>query len=204
MQPFRALAPFARRAHARRETHARCELCAAPVGERHAHVVELQSRALSCACGACAVLFRDAGAGGGRWRTIPDRVVVAADGMVSDADWARLEIPVRLAFLVRRDGWVALYPSPAGPVEAPLSAAAARALATALPAAERVAPEVEALLVHRDAAGQTRALIVPLDAGYELVGLVRRHWRGLDGGDAVRAAIDEFLRRIRGKAKEMP
>jgi hypothetical protein len=200
MEPFRALAPFARRALARRETHARCELCAAPVGDRHAHVVELATHAIACACGACAVLFRDAGAGGGRYRTIPDRVVVAANGALPEAEWARLEIPVRLAFLVRRDGWVALYPSPAGPVEAPLSDAAARALGTVLPASAQVTPEVEALLLHRSPEGATRALIVPLDAGYELVGLVRRHWRGFDGGDAARAAIDEFLRRIQRTA----
>lgn len=201
MEPFRALVPFARRAHARRETHARCELCGAPVGERHAHVVELLHRTIRCACGACAVLFRYGGAGGGRYRTIPDRVRGARDGDLADSDWARLEIPVRLAFVVRRDRWVALYPSPAGPVEAPLSDAAAEALGRALPLSTEVAPEVEALFLHRSAEGRTRALIVPLDACYELAGLVRRHWRGFEGGDAARAAIDEFLTRL-GSAAE--
>ena len=81
---------------------------------------------------------------------------------------------MRLAFLVRRDGWVAHYPSPAGPVEAPLSPAGARALAELIPASAGVEPEVEALLLQRAVAGDTRALVVPLDACYELVGIVRQ------------------------------
>jgi hypothetical protein len=201
MHTFRALAPFARRAHARREAVARCELCSAAVGERHPHVVELASHAMRCACGACAVLFRDAHAGGGRYRTVSDRVVVPDLAPASDAEWARLEIPVRLAFVIRRDGWVAFYPSPAGPVETPLSDAAATMLTTLVPLAAELEPEIEALFIYRSRQGDTRCLGVPVDACYELVGLVRRHWRGFDGGDEARAAIDEFVTRLEAVAK---
>jgi hypothetical protein len=201
MLPFRALAPFARRVHVRREPHARCELCGATVGERHEHVVELADHALRCACGACAVLFRDARAGGGRYRTVSDRVIAVANARVPEADWARLEIPVRLAFVVRREAWLALYPSPAGPVESPLSDAAAQALATLIPPAAALEPEIEALLLHRTADGDTRAFVVPVDACFELVGLVRRHWRGFDGGDEARAAIEGFLARLEAVAE---
>ncbi|HEX6837366.1 MAG TPA: DUF5947 family protein [Polyangia bacterium] len=199
---MRALAPFARRAHARRENHARCELCGAAVGERHAHVVEIAQHSLMCACSACAVLFRDGGGSGGRYRTVPDRVVVASVAARDEAGWARLEIPVRLAFVVRRDRYIAFYPSPAGPVEAPLSDAAAAALAALVPSAATLEPEVEALLFQRSPAGETRAFVVPLDACYELVGLVRRHWRGFDGGDEARAAIDAFLARLAAVAEK--
>jgi hypothetical protein len=34
---------------------------------------------------------------------------------------------------------------------------------------------------------------VPIDRCYELVGRMRRHWRGFDGGDEVRAQIEVFF-----------
>ena len=197
MRPLRALLPFARRAPQRREDHARCELCGAAVAERHAHVVALDRHELQCACIACAVLFRDAHAGSGRYRTVPERVIAARHFLPGDADWTRLEIPVQLAFVVRRERWIAMYPSPAGTVEAPLSDAASAALAALVPLSAKVEPGVEALLIHRPRGGATaRCYVVPIDACYELVALVRRHWRGFDGGDEARAAIDTFIERL--------
>lgn len=202
MRPLRALLPFARRAPQRRENHARCELCGAAVAERHAHVVALERHELQCACMACAVLFRDAHAGNGRYRTVPERVVAARNFVPRDSDWARLEIPVQLAFVVRREGWIAMYPSPAGTVEAPLSDAAGEALAALVPLSATVEPEVEALLIHRPRGGaNARCFLVPIDVCYELVALVRRHWRGFDGGDEARAAIATFIARLDGAAK---
>ena len=201
MSPFQSLRPFARRAQALRPTESRCELCGALVAEKHAHVVELQQHAMRCACTACAVLFRDAGAGGGRYRTVPERIVELGPLALDASDWAQLEIPVQLAFVIRRDqGFVAMYPSPAGPVEAPLSAAASTALITRVPRASRLEPEIEALLFHRPRDGSSVALLVPIDACYELVGLVRQSWRGFDGGDA-REQIDRFVTRLRSLAK---
>jgi len=189
--------PFARRAPQRREDHARCELCGAPVAERHAHVIALERHELQCACTACAVLFRDAHAGNGRYRTVPARVIAARNFLPGDADWARVEIPVQLAFVVRREGWIAFYPSPAGTVEAPLSEAAAEALSSLVPLSAKVEPGVEALLIHRPRGGaNARCYLVPIDACYELVALVRRHWRGFDGGDEARAAIETFIARL--------
>jgi hypothetical protein len=203
MKPLRALLPFARRAPQRRENHARCELCAAPVAERHGHVVLLERHELQCACTACAVLFRDAHAGNGRYRTVPDRVIAARASFACDADWTRLEIPVQLAFVVRRERWIAMYPSPAGTVEAPLSDAASAALAELVPLSAKVEPEVEALLIHRPRRGaNARCHLVPIDACYELVAIVRRQWRGFDGGDEARAAIDTFIARLDGAAQQ--
>jgi hypothetical protein len=42
---------------------------------------------------------------------------------------------------------------------------------------------------------------VPIDACYELVGLLRRTWRGFDGGQEARQAMDEFFTRVRTKAQ---
>jgi hypothetical protein len=193
MEAFRALAPFARRDKA---AGTRCELCSAPIADGHAHVVELAARAIRCACGACAVLFRDAGAGGGRFRTVPDRVLKVSPFSPSAAEWARLEVPVQLAFLVRRDGWTAFYPSPAGAVEAPLSQRAAEALVELIPLSSGLEREIEALLLHRSRTGEARCFVVPIIVGYQLVDLVRRHWRGFDGGDEARKAIEDFFLRL--------
>ena len=43
-------------------------------------------------------------------------------------------------------------------------------------------PDVEALLVQRPAAASFECFLVLIDACYELVGLVRMHWKGFDGG----------------------
>jgi hypothetical protein len=197
MLPLRALLPYARRGRRSAETAARCELCSAPVGDKHAHVVELEAHELRCACSACAVLFRD---GLSRFRTVPDRVMTLRTA--DDADWARLEVPVQLAFLVRRGGWVAVYPSPAGPVEAPLSAEASASLEALVPGARKVAEEVEAIFLSRPRGGRVRCFLVPIDACYELVGHVRRTWRGFDGGDQAHEAIDAFVARLETVAKK--
>jgi hypothetical protein len=175
---MRALLPFVRRAQA-----ASCELCGAPLLQRHPHVIERAQQAVRCACTACAVLFR----GGARFCTTGTRVV-RVPFSPGDAEWARLEIPVQLAFLVRRPDWNAFYPSPAGAVVAPLSAVAAETLGALLPLT--VEPEIEALIVDRR---RVSAFVVPLDRAWELAACVRRTWRGFTGGDEARAAIDAFF-----------
>jgi hypothetical protein len=201
MMALRALAPFVKRASTR-HAEARCELCGASVAEHHAHVVEVTMRTLKCACGGCAILFRDAGAGGGRWRTVPERVLVDPAFTAGDDALAALEIPVRLAFLTRPStvaGWVAFYPSPGGTVETPLSEAAAQALIATVPLAAEVEPDVEALLIHRRPGGATDCFLAPIDACYELVACVRRSWQGFSGGDAARQAIDGFFDGLRSR-----
>jgi hypothetical protein len=192
-------------AYTRRKVQTRpdgCELCGAALGDAHPHVVALEDAALRCACGACAVLFRDAGSGGGRWRTVPDRVL--RDGAFSpdDGEWAALEIPVGLAYVVNQTagGRVAFYPSPAGPTPAPLGDEAWQRLAARTPLAGAVQDDVEALLLYRRRGQAAECFLVPVDACYELVGLVRRHWRGLSGGDAAWQAIDAFFDGLRARA----
>jgi hypothetical protein len=61
-------------------------------------------------------------------------------------------------------------------------------------------PDVEALLVNR--AGEARDyFIAPIDRCFELVGLVRTHWRGLSGGTDVWEKIHEFFARLRERSE---
>jgi hypothetical protein len=39
-----------------------------------------------------------------------------------------------------------------------------------------------------------------VDACYELVGIIRRHWRGFDGGAEARASIEQFFDRVRTRS----
>jgi hypothetical protein len=57
-----------------------------------------------------------------------------------------------------------------------------------------IEPDIEALLIsRRRGQAQTDCWIVPVDACYELVGRIRRHWKGFEGGDEAWLAIDAFF-----------
>jgi hypothetical protein len=58
---------------------------------------------------------------------------------------------------------------------------------------------VEALLVSRIGAAREYYRL-GIDKCYELVGLIRTHWRGLSGGPAVWEAIQRFFAGLRGGA----
>jgi hypothetical protein len=42
---------------------------------------------------------------------------------------------------------------------------------------------------------------VPVDRCYELVGTLRRLWRGFDGGSEVRQQLDAFFSAVRARAR---
>ena len=186
----------------------RCELCGTPVPGEHPHLVEPAQRRLLCACAACGLLFSEPGL---RYRRVPWRHLVDPGFTLSDAQWDALQVPVGMAFFLvnsARAAVVACYPSPAGATESELTLEAwadgvgASALAAALE------PDVEALLVRRsDAgrrdAGRAEALLVPVDACYRLVGLVRRSWKGFDGGTEAWTAIDAFFDELRERARPL-
>ena len=181
----------------------RCELCATPVAAEHPHLVEPAERRLLCACTACGVLFSEPGL---RYRRVPDRYLYDTGFVLSDTQWDELQVPVGMAFFLVnsiRRAVVACYPSPAGATESelPLAAWADGVGPSAL--AGLMEPDVEALLVRRDDAGRggrAEALLVPIDACYRLVGLVRLHWKGFDGGTEAWTAIDAFFAELREAA----
>jgi hypothetical protein len=182
---------------------ARCELCAMPLGDRHEHVVDLTARSLGCACRACAVLFRD-GAAGGRYRTVPDRVLSEPEFRLEPEDLATLGVPVGLVFCFRNsrlDRWIAVYPSPAGPAEVELPATEWGRVTAASALVAGVLPDVEAILAHAARPGaRPDWLLVPIDTCYQLVALVRQRWEGPSGG-AGRAAVNAFINDLRSRAR---
>ncbi|WP_312858196.1 DUF5947 family protein, partial [Pseudonocardia pini] len=179
----------------------RCELCATPVPARHPHLVQVAQRRLLCACGPCGFLFDQPGAGGGEYARVPDRYLADPGFRLAEADWDALQIPVGTAFFLHnsvRGCVVACYPSPAGATESELSLDAWASGPGVAPLARELRPDVEALLVRRD---PPACLLVPVDACYRLVGLVRLHWRGFDGGAEAHAAVDAFFADLRERAR---
>ncbi|MFI7539365.1 DUF5947 family protein [Streptosporangium sp. NPDC049376] len=180
-----------------------CELCAEPIGERHAHVVDVGGRALMCACRGCHLLFTTEGAAMGRFLAVPGRHLYAPRLALSEADWQELRIPVRMAFFFRNSvlgRTVALYPSPGGATESELPAETWERVLAANPALAGVRADVEALLVDRGPDGFAGHL-VPIDACYELVGLVRTLWKGFGGGQEAWEAIDSFFADLRERGQ---
>jgi hypothetical protein len=178
---------------------AHCDLCHESIATGHAHLIDVTDHSLHCVCRACALLFTPKGAGTGRFRAVPDRY----EQLEADADgpWLTMEVPVGLAFFIRAENGelAAFYPSPAGATQSALSIDSWQDLAARAPRLATLEPEVEALLV-RQLHGRRDAFIVPVDVCYELVGIVRRDWRGFDGGRAVRSAIDERFDRMRARS----
>lgn len=188
----RAASPV--RAHGERAGE-RCEMCGAGVDDRHGHVVALDDRSLRCACRACHLLFRAAGAGGGRFRAVPERYLIDRARRLTEQDWELLGIPVTTAFFFVNSDLervIACYPSPAGATECLLDLAEWGRLRRLYPLVREPADDVEAVYVTRSSDG-LEAFLVPIDACYVLVGQVRLRWRGIDGGDGVREVMAAFL-----------
>jgi hypothetical protein len=178
-----------------------CELCSKPVPAEHPHLVHVADRRMLCACGPCAFLFDNPGAGGGGYRRVPDRYLSDPGFRLTDAQWDALQIPVGMAFFLfnsSQEKIIACYPSPAGATESELGLEAWNTGVGGGRLAAELTPDVEALLVRREPAN---CLLVPIDACYRLVGLVRLHWRGFDGGTEAWQAIDGFFDELRERAQ---
>ncbi|WP_245966794.1 DUF5947 family protein [Sphaerisporangium album] len=181
----------------------RCEMCAEPLDERHGHVVNVETRALLCTCRGCSLLMPRGGGPGARYRGVPERYIYFPAFRLTPADWDEMQIPVRTAFFFRNsalDRFVAFYPSPAGATESLLPLGVWDRVLDANPEAARPQPDVEAYLVDRRPEGFVCHL-VPIDACYELVGLVRLHWKGFDGGREAWVAIDGFFAKLRARSE---
>ena len=174
----------------------RCEFCTEPLADRHSHVVDLEQHALKCACRPCFMVFEPEGAGRGRYRAVPDDVTLDPGFQLSEGQWEQLQIPVGIVFVFHQTDQgrpVAFYPGPAGATESLLPLDTWAELQAANPVLAAMLPDVQALLVYRAKRGGQRCFIVPIDACYELVGVIRRTWKGFDGGQEAWAAIDAFF-----------
>ncbi len=157
-----------------------------------------------CSCTPCALLFPVEAQK--RFRRVPRRLWHLTDFVMTDSMWDSFAVPVNMAFLLSSapSGELhAYYPSPAGATESLLTLDGWTELVDANPTLSSLLPDVEALLINR--VGERRDhFIAPIDRCYELVGLLRIHWRGLSGGTAVWEQVGRFFDDLRAAAREKP
>jgi hypothetical protein len=182
----------------------RCELCAALLPPEHQHLLELEKRQVTCACGACVILF---GSGAKQtYRSIPRDTQKLHDFMMDDQEWDSLLIPINLAYFVYDSPaarTIAQYPSPGGAMESSLDLEYWSAIMERNPVLKKFQPDVEALLVNR-IHPTPRYYRVPIDRCFQLVGVIRTHWRGLSGGAEVWTEIDRFFDALDTLSGEVP
>lgn len=170
-----------------------CDLCSAPIGAEHDHLLNPATRQLRCACRACAILFNSTGET--NYRRVPRDIYNLPEFTLDDGAWAALGIPIGLAFISRSEvngEALAVYPSPAGPVQTTLDSEIWEDLVSGNSGFKGMMPEVEALLINR-MNGAREYFIVPIDECYKLTGIVRSHWRGFSGGEAAWEQIHLFF-----------
>jgi Family of unknown function (DUF5947) len=198
-----ALRQFARKREPTRPPMERCELCSDIIPVEHRHLLDLSSRTLVCTCSACSLLFSNQRTGNEKYRLVPGRYLALPDFYMTDEQWDELMIPVNMAFILRSTGAkhvMAFYPSPAGAMESMLDLEEWEVLASSNPILNDLEPDVEALLINR-VKNAREHYIVPIDACYQLVGLIRVSWKGLSGGQEVWDAIEKFFSDLRAKSQ---
>ncbi|TDW15270.1 DUF5947 family protein [Kribbella kalugense] len=180
-----------------------CEMCTARIGPEHSHLADVEGHRLLCTCRPCYLLFTDGGASHGHYRAVPERYRANADFTLSTAQWETMGIPVNLAFLFYQSDqgrYVAFYPSPGGATESLLDLAGWDEVVAGDARLQELVPDVEAVLLRRLDNG-FECHLVPIDACYELVGIVRQYWEGFAGGEDVWRRIDEFFDGVRERGR---
>jgi hypothetical protein len=175
-----------------------CQLCAAPIGTEHRHLLDVEHRQLACACQACSILFDGQTAALGRYRLVPRRYASLDRDLLDGGIWDRLEIPVDVAFVFlssTANRPVAFYPGPMGTTESILQLPAWEEVVARNEILATLAPDLEALLVRRSR-GARDYMIVPVDECYRLAGAMRVTWEGISGGDRMRRTVDAFFREL--------
>lgn len=191
--PFATLQQFIRTPRA--ASHV-CELCGASLSPEHYHLLEVEKRHVRCSCNPCAILF--SGSSSQTYCRIPREVTRLEAFVMDDHEWESLLIPIKLAFIVHSSVLrkvIAQYPNPAGAMESSLDPGLWETIVERNPQLKSFTPDVEALLVNRifDPPQYYRA---PIDQCFKLVGLIRKHWRGLSGGTHVWEQINLFFREL--------
>jgi hypothetical protein len=180
-----------------------CEACGAPLPVEHRHVVDRVARKLLCACRSCSLAFD--GVTTGRLVSVPERVQSLGNTSLEPKHLDALGVPVGLAFFFRAstlERWFAVFPSPAGATEADLADGAWESMTKSAGIEDvALADDVEALLVRKSRGARFDAFVVPIDLCYELAGIVRRTWRGIDGGTEARTAVGGFFARLSDRAR---
>lgn len=178
----------------------RCGLCNVVLGPDHRHLVDPATRRLECACTACALLFENQT---GRYRLVPRDPILLENFRIEDWQWETLGLPIELAFFFTNSTsgkTTAFYPSPAGATESLLPLESWQELVAENPRLGRMQPDVQALLANR-IRDNREYFLAPIDGCYELVGIIRAHWRGFSGGDEVWQKIETFFSDLRRTAR---
>lgn len=161
-----------------------------------------------CVCRPCYLLFTDSTAQL-RYRSVPDRYLSFPDFEIGQGNWDELEIPVNLAFFFQNSRLgrsVAFYPGPAGATESELPLEAWGTALNRNPELATAAPDTEALLIRVPGKEGTveDCHLVPIDTCYELVGQLRRVWRGFDGGQESRDELKSFFGMLEARSRPYP
>jgi hypothetical protein len=183
-----------------------CELCGALTTTRHGHGVDVEARRLVCLCDPCRIVLGANPHRLGRFRAIPERVIADPDFGGTVEAWEALGVPVSTAFFFHdtaAGSVVGFYPGPAGATESLLDPDDWRSLAATSALATDLAPDTEAMLVRRRG-DQREAYLVPIDRCYSLVGLLRTHWKGFDGGQDAHDLLDDFFAQLCAEATRAP
>ena len=178
-----------------------CDFCEASVPESHQHVMNTENRTIECACDPCAILFSNQGAG--KYKRIPRTIRALPQFQMSDEEWETLVIPIDIAFLYhssKKDGVVALYPSPVGAVESELDLGVWNQIEKNNPSLANLETDVEGVLIDRT--GKNHEYFrIPIDECFRLVGMVRVAWRGFTGGPAVKQEIAQFIDSLKQRSR---
>lgn len=157
---------------------ARCDLCTRELQASHEHLLSVDTKRLSCACGSCAALFEYGT--GQRYARVARRASRLALLDLADQEWNMLGVPVALACLIYREArsemeaaeLSAIYPSPAGVIEARLPTVPWHSLRARHAVLRSIAPDLEALLVDRTRR-PARYFAVSVDICFEFAGVMR-------------------------------
>ncbi|MGI8889966.1 MAG: DUF5947 family protein [Chthoniobacterales bacterium] len=174
-----------------------CELCSVRLAPTHRHLLEMATRRIVCSCDPCALRFESVV--GGKFKLIPRDAHPLPDFQMTDMEWEGLSLPISLAFFfydTPNEKMAAYYPSPAGATESLLPLTAWEALVEANSVLRDMQPDVETLLVNRTHDAR-EYFIAPIDVCFELVGLIRVHWRGFSGGEEVWREINGYFDRLK-------
>jgi hypothetical protein len=180
------------------EAEERCDLCGTAIQPKHNHLLHLDERRILCVCTQCWA----SGAADPALRPTGSRRLWLEEFELSEELWARLAVPIGLAFFMRSstvDGVVALYPSPAGATESELELDAWDELVEANPVLRSLESDIEALIVNRLSEPHEFA-IAPIDECYGLVGAIKASWEGISGGPALEREVPRFFEELRDRA----
>ena len=138
----------------------------------------------------------------GIFKPLPNRYLRLAGFKLPAPLWREFAIPVDMAFFVFNSalgGWWRFIPRPPGPRSHSLACKRGSNWNELNPTLRDLTDDLEALLINRTQ-DPAEYYVVPIDACYRLVGLMRSSWQGIAGGQEAFEAITRFFRELKERA----